>query len=282
MTLHVIDIGTPATVCPTRLRSIVESLRAQGVERDRIVAVGTATDHARAAGLDAGRVVGVRPNALHLARWTHGHGRVVAWGEWSHGVPDGVSWAERAPTSWRAVPPSSWNPGPGAPLVLWCGEPSATVCGLIAAEAIARVALLGCAARLVLAPGAARLDRARQLAHDLGLSESFIVLEDHAALATIAAQAAVAVVAPTIDGSYTMATQVGVPECLAAFAAAGTPCLAPHGATHEPWVVRPQEEGVNGLTLCLARLLGSAGEQTAAGARAKAAAAALRESLVSV
>lgn len=280
MTLHVIDIGTPGTARPTRLRSIVASLREQGAEPERIVAVGTATAHARAAGLVAGRVIGVRPSARRLARWTHGHGRVVAWGDWQHGVPDGVAWAEQAPTSWEAVSPSTWSAEPGAPLVLWCGEPASTVCALSAVEVVARLSLLGCRARVVVAPDAARLDRARALARDMQLGDALIVLDDHAALASIAAQAAVAVVAPTIDGSCRHATQRDVPECLAPFAAAGVACLAPTGSTAAPWLITPSEPGVNELALCLARLLGAPEELASAGARACAAAAALREPLV--
>jgi hypothetical protein len=280
VTLHVVDLGTPGSVRPTRLRSIVESLNAQSVDPERIVAVGTATEHARAAGLHAGRLIGGRPSARRLARWTHGHGRVVAWGEWPLGVPDGVAWAERAPTSWRAASPSSWSPGPGAPLVLWCGEPATSICGLAAVEVIARLALLGCTARVVVAPGAARLDRARALAHDMHLDDALIVLEDHAALATVAARAAIAVAAPTIDGSCTHATQVAVPECLAAFAAAGTACLAQHGSASESWVLKPQGPGGNELALCLARLLASTGELADAGTQARAAAAELRDSPV--
>jgi hypothetical protein len=261
VTLHLVDLGTPGSVRPTRLRSIVESLNAQSVDPERIVAVGTATEHARAAGLDAGRLIGGRPSARRLARWTHGHGRVVAWGEWPLGVPDGVAWAERAPTSWRAASPSS-------------------ICGLAAVEVIARLALLGCTARVVVAPCAARLDRARALAHDMHLDDALIVLEDHAALATVAACAAIAVAAPTIDGSCTHATQVGVPECLAAFAAAGTACLAQHGSASESWVLKPQGPGGNELALCLARMLASTGELADAGTQARAVATELRDSPV--
>lgn len=280
MTLHLVDLGTPGSVRPTRLRSIVESLSAQSVDPECIVAVGTAAEHARAAGLAAGRVIGVRPSARRLARWTHGHGRVVAWGDWQHGVPDGVASAERASTSWHAVSPSSWSPEPGAPLVLWCGEPASSICALSAVEVLARLALLGCQARVVVAPGAARLDRARMLAHDMHLNDALIVLEDHAALASIAARAAIAVAAPPIAGRCAHATQVDVPECLAPFAAAGTACLAPTGSTAVSWLITPQEYGVNELALCLARLLGSRGELASAGARALAAAVALRERLV--
>ena len=282
MTLHVIDIGTPETACPTRLRSIVVSLREQGAEPERIVAAGTATAHARAAGLVAGRVIGVRPSARRLARWTHGHGRVVAWGDWPHGVPDGVSWAEQAPTSWQAVSPSSWSPEPGAPLVLWCGEPASSTCALMAVEVVARLSLLGRQARVVVALGAARMDRARALARDMNLGDALIVLEDQAALASIAAHASVAVAAPTIDGSCTAATQVDVPECLVPFAAAGTACLAQHPSSTASWMLAPPEPGVNGLALCLARLLGSPDELTLAAAQAHAAAAMLRGTLQSV
>lgn len=282
MTLHVIDIGTPETACPTRLRSIVATLREQGVEPERIVAVGTATGHARAAGLVAGRIIGVRPSARRLARWTRGHGRVVAWGDWLHGVPDGVAYAERAPTAWHAVPPSSWSPEPGAPLVLWCGEPASLTCALMAVEVVARLSLLGRQARVVVAPGAARMDRARALARDMHLGDALIVLEDQAALASIAAHASVAVAAPTIDGSCTAATQVDVPECLVPFAAAGTACLAQHPSSTASWMLAPPEPGVNGLALCLARLLGSPDELTLAAAQAHAAAAMLRGTLQSV
>lgn len=282
MTLHVIDIGTPETACPTRLRSIVATLREQGVEPERIVAVGTATGHARAAGLVAGRIIGVRPSARRLARWTRGHGRVVAWGDWLHGVPDGVAYAERAPTAWHAVPPSSWSPEPGAPLVLWCGEPASSTCALMAVEVVARLSLLGRQARVVVALGAARMDRARALARDMHLGDALIVLEDQAALASIAAHASVAVAAPTIDGSCTAATQVDVPECLVPFAAAGTACLAQHPSSTASWMLAPPEPGVNGLALCLARLLGSPDELTLAAAQAHAAAAMLRGTLQSV
>ena len=282
MTLHVIDIGTPETACPTRLRSIVATLREQGVEPERIVAVGTATGHARAAGLVAGRIIGVRPSARRLARWTRGPGRVVAWGDWLHGVPDGVAYAERAPTAWHAVPPSSWSPEPGAPLVLWCGEPASSTCALMAVEVVARLSLLGRQARVVVAPGAARMDRARALARDMHLGDALIVLEDQAALASIAAHASVAVAAPTIDGSCTAATQVDVPECLVPFAAAGTACLAQHPSSTASWMLAPPEPGVNGLALCLARLLGSPDELTLAAAQAHAAAAMLRGTLQSV
>ena len=282
MTLHVIDIGTPETACPTRLRSIVATLREQGVEPERIVAVGTATGHARAAGLVAGRIIGVRPSARRLARWTRGHGRVVAWGDWLHGVPDGVAYAERAPTAWHAVPPSSWSPEPGAPLVLWCGEPASSTCALMAVEVVARLSLLGRQARVVVALGAARMDRARALARDMNLGDALIVLEDQAALASIAAHASVAVAAPTIDGSCTAATQVDVPECLVPFAAAGTACLAQHPSSTASWMLAPPEPGVNGLALCLARLLGSPDELTLAAAQAHAAAAMLRGTLQSV
>ncbi|MFM1881877.1 MAG: hypothetical protein RJA05_286 [Planctomycetota bacterium] len=277
MTLHVVDIGTPATVRPTRLRSIVASLAAQSVDPERVVAVGTATSHARGAGLVAGRMIGVRPGARRLARWTQGHGRVVAWGAWCSGVPDGVAWAERAPTSWRAVAPSSWSPGPGAPLVLWCGEPASSTCALAAVEVVARLDLLGCAARVVVSPTAARLDRARALAHDMQLGDALLVLDDHAGLATIAEHAAVAVAAPAIDGTCTLATQLEVPECLAAFAAAGTPCVAPNRSADAPWLIAPQEPGVNGLALCLQHLLGSPDELRDAGEQARCAAFALAE-----
>ncbi len=282
MTLHLVDLGTPGSVRPTRLRSIVESLNAQSVDPERIVAVGTATEHARAAGLDAGRLIGGRPSARRLARWTHGHGRVVAWGEWPLGVPDGVAYAERAPTAWHAVPPSSWSPEPGAPLVLWCGEPASSTCALMAVEVVARLSLLGRQARVVVAPGAARMDRARALARDMHLGDALIVLEDQAALASIAAHASVAVAAPTIDGSCTAATQVDVPECLVPFAAAGTACLAQHPSSTASWMLAPPEPGVNGLALCLARLLGSPDELTLAAAQAHAAAAMLRGTLQSV
>lgn len=275
MTLHLVDIGTAVTVRPTRLRSIVESLRSHSVDPDRIVAVGTATEHARAAGLEAARTLGVHPSAGRLARWTGGHGRVVAWGEWSRGVPDGVAWAEQAPTSWHRVRPSSWSPGPGAPLIVWCGEPAASTCALVAVEVVARLSLLGRAARVAVTPGMARMDRARALALDMGLADALIVLEDHAALASIASHAAVAVAAPTIDGSGTMATQAGVPECLAPFAAAGIACMAPHGA-QEPWVLTPSEHGANALALAVSQVLGSPGQLLDAGARARAAAEGLR------
>ncbi len=282
MTLHVVDIGTPGTARPTRLRSIVAALKEQAVDPERIVAVGTAAAHARAAGLVAGRVIGVRPSARRLARWTHGHGRVVAWGEWPHGVPDGLACAEHAPTSWGAVAPASWCPEPGAPLVLWCGEPASSTCALMAVEVMARLALLGCPARVAVAPGAARLDRARALAGDMRVADGLIVLDDHAALASIAAHAAVAVAAPAIGGSFWRATQVDVPECLAPCAAAGVACVAPLGSTTQPWVITPQEPGVNGLALQLARVLGLPDALAAAGAQAHAAAALLRGTLQTV
>jgi len=282
VTLHVIDIGTPDTVRPTRLRSIVASLKEQSADPERTVAVGTAVGHARAAGLAAKRMIGFRPSATRLARWTLGHGRVVAWGDWRSGVPDGVSWAERAPTLWHAVAPSEWSPEPGAPLVLWCGEPASSTCALMAVEVVARLALLGRQARVVVAPGAARMDRARALARDMQLDDALIVLDDEAALASIASQAAVAVAAPTIDGSCTAATQVKVPECLVPFAAAGTPCLAQLGSSTESWVIAPQEPGVGGLALHLAQLLGSPHELAKAAAQAHAAAAMRRETLQSV
>ncbi|MBM4110163.1 MAG: hypothetical protein FJ254_02240 [Phycisphaerae bacterium] len=278
MTLHLIDIGTPATVRPTRLRSIVAALKDQTVDPEQIVAVGTATGHARAAGLEAGRVIGVRPSARRLARWTHGHGRVVAWGEWTHGVPDGVAWAPQPKTSWDAVPPSTWSPEPGAPLVLWCGEPATSTCALTAIEVVARLALLGCSARVVVAAGAARLDRARAMERDMQLGAALIVLDDHAALATIAAHAAVAVAAS--DNANSLATRAAVPECLAAFAAAGTACLATQGSANESWVLTPREAGIGGLALSLADLLGSPHELNAAGARARAAAESHREPLL--
>lgn len=281
MTLHLIDIGTPVTARPTRMRSIVESLNAQAVGPDRIVAVGTATEHARAAGLRAGRVLGVHPSARRLARWTGGHGRVVAWGEWQRGVPDGVAWAERAPTSWNTVPAASWCPSQGAPLVLWCGEPASSICSLTAVAVAARLNLLGCDVRVAVTPAAARLDRARALARDMRVGDSLIVLEDHAALATIAAHAAVAVAAPTDGDACAMATQAVVPECLAAFAAAGTPCMAPHGSALESWVLQPDSPGINALALCLARVLGSADERAVAGEQARAAAECHRGSLTS-
>lgn len=273
MTLHLVDIGHGAQVRPTRLRSIARAMRAQGIDPADVVAVGTATAHARAAGVDAGRWLGLPPHARRLARWTHGHGRVVAWGEWPQGVPDGVAWAERAPTSWCAVQPSGWEPVAGAPLVLWCAEPAAASCALEAVELAARLSLLGCPIRMVVPPGMARLDRATALACDMALRDALIVLEDHAALASISGWACLAIAAPTADGMPSSATQVGVPECLAAHAAAGTACLVPFGVSDAPWVLAPKSTGVNELALAVAGLLGDPSAREGAAAAARRAAA---------
>jgi aminoglycoside/choline kinase family phosphotransferase len=149
----------------------------------------------------------------------------------------------------------------------------------MAAEVMARLALLGCPARVVVAPGAAGLDRARALASDMRLGDGLIVLDDHAALASIAPHAAVAVAATAIGSSSLRATQVDVPECLAPFAAAGVACMAQLGSSTQSWVIAPQEPEVNGVAVCLARLLRSPDALATARAQAHAAAALLRGTL---
>jgi hypothetical protein len=130
---------------------------------------------------------------------------------------------------------------------------------------------------VVVSPTAASLDRARALAHDMQLGDALLVLDDHAGLATIAEHAAIAVAAPAIDGSCTLASQLDVPECLAAFAAAGAPCVAPNRSADAPWLLAPQDPGVSGLALCLQHLLGSSDELRGAGEQARTAAFALAE-----
>jgi hypothetical protein len=85
------------------------------------------------------------------------------------------------------------------------------------------------------------------------------------------------VAAPAIDGSCTLASQLDVPECLAAFAAAGAPCVAPNRSADAPWLLAPQDPGVSGLALCLQHLLGSSDELRGAGEQARSAAFALAE-----